>query len=339
MEGVVLRGNDVVEVVEYAIPEPGPGEARIRVKSAGICGSDLHFYHSAPGRTDIPLDRIVGHEPAGIVDSVGTGTSRVAVGDRVIVNHTLGCGRCRHCLIGETVLCDQNIGMALAGRGGDAEYVVMPERNCYPIPEELSFADGSFLSCTGATAFGAVEKAQIRGGSCVAVYGLGPVGLSCVVVARAMGAFVCAIDPNPARLSFARELGADLCLDPTTTKPIDALRDRFGRGADAAIETSGAAAAQADAVRAIRKRGTAVYVGLSSGDPTISPELFLHDQKTLRGSKVLPTSDYPKLIDLMMDTGLRFEPLVTHRYALRDAQEAFRRFSAGGPGKFVFEVE
>lgn len=360
MNGVVLLGNRTAEVHDFSNPEPAPGEVRIRVQCAGICGSDLHYYRSSPEELGIRRGVVIGHEPSGVIDAVGPGCRMVREGDRVTVNHTIGCGRCEYCRRGETVLCEENLGIAARGRGGDAEYVVLPEENVYPLPDDLSVRDGAFLACTGATAWGALRKLALAGGRTLAVFGLGPVGLSGVLLAKGLGLRVVAVDVNSERLSFAKHLGADHTVTAGVAsdggRPVaDSRRSTAGfdegsevtvavreltggRGADGSFETSGSAAGQRDAVRCLAQRGRAVFVGLSDGAPTVSPEMIIHRELTLLGSKVLPGPDIFELCRFLGETGTHFDSLVTHGYPLSDGPRAFREFDAGAPGKFVLDV-
>lgn len=333
MRGLALLGNRIAKVTSFPVGEPGPGEALIRVMSAGICGSDLHFYRDTPEGLGPRRGVVIGHEPAGVVEAVGPGVTRLAPGDRVAVNHTLGCGKCKHCISGETVLCEENVGMAQAGHGGNAEFTVMPERNCHILPDALSFQDGSFISCTGATGYGAVSKLAPRGGDTVAVFGLGPVGLSSALVAKAMGARVIGVDLIEDRRDFATSLGVDAVVDGSDAAA--AIRSLTTRGAHYSVETTGSPSAQRTAVVCLRPRGKAVFVGLGPETPAIAAADFLHDEKTLLGSKVLSSPGVEALVRFMIDTGLRFEPIVTRTVSLKDAPAAFAEFADGAAGKYV----
>ena len=361
MNGLVLLGNRTAEVHDFSDPEPGPGEVRIRVQCAGICGSDLHYYRSTPQDLGIRRGVVIGHEPSGVIDAVGVGCRMVREGDRVTVNHTIGCGRCEYCRRGETVLCGENLGIAARGRGGDADYVVLPEENVYPLPDHLSVRDGAFLACTGATAWGALGKLALSGGRSVAVFGLGPVGLSGVLLAKGLGLRVIAVDVNPQRIAFAEDLGADHTVlatgagsagttpgdatptggapSPASSSVAAAIRERTGgRGADGSFETSGSASGQRDAVMSLGQRGRAVFVGLSDGLPTISPEMIIHRELTLLGSKVLPGPEVLSLCRFLGETEIHFDSLVTHAYPLSEGPRAFKEFDDGAAGKFVLDV-
>ncbi|MGC9347710.1 MAG: zinc-binding dehydrogenase [Anaerolineae bacterium] len=338
-QGLVLLGNRQAEVRRFPVPDPGPGEVRIRVKAAGICGSDLHFYRSTPEELSIRRGVVIGHEPSGVIESVGPCVEHLHPGDRVTVNHTLGCGHCEYCRAGETVLCTQNLGIAASGYGGDAEVTLMPAGACLRLPDELSYIEGTFIACTGATAFSALRKLSASGRQRLVVFGLGPVGLSAVILGKALGATVYGVDLISERLDFARELGADAIVDAAQTDAVAAVRALTdGRGVELAFETSGSPAGQSDAVDVLRPRGKVAFVGLGKGKKSISPEQFIHKQAVLYGSKVMPVSMYEEMVRFMLRQGVRFEPIVTHRLPLEEGPNAFAAFDAGAAGKFILEM-
>ena len=340
IKALVLLGDRRAEVRELPMPEPGAGEVLIQVKAAGLCGSDLHFYRSTPEELGIRCGVVIGHEPSGVIVATGSCVSQVGVGDRVTVNHTLGCGHCEFCIAGETVLCEDNLGIAGSGYGGDAEYITMPASACLPLPDELSFVEGAFLACTGATAYNALRKLAPSGRDRLAVFGLGPVGLSSVMVGKALGASVIGIDLLPERVRLAESLGADVGLVARQVDVVEAVRGLTdGRGVKLALETSGSFAGQSDAVDVLRPRGKAAFVGLSRGQKSISPEQFLHKEAVLYGSKVMPSGVYWEMTRFMIERGLRFERMVTHYAPLERGADALAQFDAGEPGKFVFVME
>ncbi|NLE77108.1 MAG: zinc-binding dehydrogenase, partial [Chloroflexi bacterium] len=252
----------------------------------------------------------------------------------------LGCGHCEFCLAGEQVHCADYSGIARAGRGADAEWTVIPEPYCYHLPAELSFVEGTFIACTGATAYGSLRKLTPSGRDTLAVFGLGPVGLSHILVAKALGARVIGVDVLSERLAFARQLGADETVNAGQDDPAAAIRALTrGRGAEMAVEATGNAKAQAQAVQAVCVHGKVSYVGRSHGAPAISPEPLILKEVTLMGSAVLPGHLYWELTRFMLDRRVRFEAIVTQRRPLEEGPQAFTEFDAGGPGKFVLAME
>ena len=208
MKGVVFPGDRKAEVRGFPEPKPGPGEVIVRMKAAGLCGSDLHLYRQTAEQR-VGNDTIPGHEPSGIVDAVGEGVQGVRVGDRVTVYHYRGCGHCKHCLAGYIQWCPERRGYGGPIHGSDADLLLTDERNCLPLPEELSFVHGAAIACYLGTAYSAMRKLQVSGEDTVVIFGQGPVGLGGLIVAKALGGRVIAVEPIAERRALASELGQD----------------------------------------------------------------------------------------------------------------------------------
>jgi len=339
-QGLVLWGNRKAEIKEFPLKEPQQGEILLRIKAAGLCGSDLHYYRNTPEELGNRLGVVIGHEPSGIVVKVGPGVSNFYPGDRVAVNHTLGCNHCEFCLAGETVLCSKNIGIAAAGYGADAEYSMMPAKTCFHLQNELSFIEGTFIGCTGATVYNALRKLNPSGRDKLVIFGLGPVGLAAVMLAKALGATVFGVDVILERLDMAKKFGASEVINAAETDPVKVIQSLTqGTGVDSVLETSGASTAQSNAVDVIRPQGKIVFIGLSKGKKSINPEQFLHKQAILIGSKVMPGNLYWEMTRFLIDKKIRFESLVTHYNSLVDGPAAFKKFNEGAAGKFMFIMD
>ncbi len=337
MRGVVFPGDRRAEVREFPDPVPGPGEVVVRMKASGLCGSDLHLYRQTSEQR-AGNDTIPGHEPSGIVESLGEGVRHVKVGDRVSVYHYRGCGHCKQCLAGNVMWCPERRGYGGPIHGADADLLLTDERNCMPLPESLSFASGALMACAAGTAFSSMTKLAVSGRDTVLIMGQGPVGLCGMLVAKAMGGRVIGVDPIAERRTLALELGADEAIDPTGIEIRQAIRDLTdGEGADAAFETSGSAAGQNGAVDCLRLGGRAVFVGLGARDKTLNPSQFIGRQLTLMGSFVLPIYMYYELVDLIVKHELPLDKMVTHRFVLERAPEAFALFDQGRTGKVILE--
>jgi len=338
MQGIVFLGNRQAEVKEFPIPEPAPDEVLLRVMATGICGSDLSVYRMAEGNPG----QIRGHEPSGVVEAVGALVRQRKVGERVSVHHHQGCGACPMCARGETVACasDQCIGVAVPG--SFAEYLCVKERNCVLLPESVSFIDGAFMACVGGTAWGAYQRLEARAHESVAVFGLGPVGLSCVLVGKAVGLRVVGVDVTQERLSLAARCGADAVVNAAEGGvpalihvAVGALSPRDG--ADYAIETSGSTAARECLIPSLRRGGKAAIVGVGSTEKVINPSDIHGRAVTLLGSVVFPLGWMWDLARFCAVSGLSFEPAVTHRLPIEEAVEGLRLADEGKDcGKVVF---
>jgi threonine dehydrogenase-like Zn-dependent dehydrogenase len=340
MNGVVFRGDRVAEILQFPMPVPGAGQVLIQLKTAAICGSDLHTYRRPKGEFEGKLPWVPGHEPAGVVAELGPECHRVHVGDRVTIYHWLACGHCRQCLAGMYQWCAERRGLGQPNAvGPDADYMVVDERNCLLLPPELNFDDGAMIACIAATGFSSLRKLQLNGEDTLVVFGQGPVGLTDVIMAKALGARVIGVDIVDERLELATRLGADHVINSAKGNVVQAINDLTGGlGADAACETSGSAAAQANLVDALKYGGKGVFVGFGAQGPSITVSSFIGKQLVLMGSFVMPINYYWDLAEFMIQHGLsqKFQQMITHRFKLTDAVEAFKVADAARSGKVVF---
>ena len=336
MRGVVFQGDRRLEIREFPDPEPGPGEVLIKMGASGICGSDLHPYRASRVQSNVS-----GHEPCGSVAALGPGVRDARVGDRAIIHHYSGCGRCKYCRIGYYQLCvEGHKTYGLGAHGGNADYLVVPAECLVHLPDELSYAEGAAIACGTGTAYMAVKKLDVSGRDTLAIYGQGPVGLSATLLGKAMGARIIAVDISPERLELARGLGADVVLSPRDGDPIQAIRDlTHGEGADATLDCTGNATARAQTVRSARVFGRACYVG-EGGTVSLDPSPdIIHRHLTLYGSWTFPTVGLEECARFVVDRGVPLKKLITHRFRLDQAEEALRIFDEGATGKCVFVMD
>ncbi len=340
MTCVRCLGDHAVSVGRAAVHAPGPGEMRVRTVTSAICGSDLHHY-----RTPQTLRRergwiryALGHECAGGVDAVGPGVTSPAVGDRVVVFGIVGCGHCVHCRRGEPMFCADAQHFSRHRHGTNAAYLIAPARNAMPLPDDMDFSVGALLSCNVGTAYGALRKAAPSGERMLAVFGLGPVGLSCVMLGRALGAPMLGVDPSPRRRALALEHGALAALDSSDPDLNARLLDLAGgEGLAAAIDTSGQAPARAAAIDALRVHGTFVEVGVGR-ETTIAPtEQLIFKEVTLRGSWLYKQHEWESLLDCVRRHRIPIARLITHRFRPHDAVEAFQLANSAAAGKILFD--
>ncbi|BBK31350.1 threonine dehydrogenase-like Zn-dependent dehydrogenase [Stella humosa] len=348
MKGVVFAGDRTVEFREFPDPTPGPGEVVLEIKASGMCGSDLKMYRAAPGEAARALGIgetgavIAGHEPCGVVAAVGAGVSerQARVGQRVMVHHYRGCGVCPHCSTGWMQLCVDGVAevYGATGHGAHAPYMKCPARTLVNLPDQLSFATGAAIACGTGTAWGALQRLDLKGDQTIAIFGQGPVGLSATQLASAMGARVIALDISDERLGRAKSFGADVVINPAQVPDVvAAIRDvTHGLGAHATLDASSSSAARRQSVQAVRTWGKACFVG-EGGNVTldVSPDL-LRRQVTIIGSWTFSTVGQAECATYVADRGIDVDALFTDRWKLEQAEEAYRLFDQQTGGKGVF---
>ncbi len=335
MQAMLLKEYKKLDLIEMPVPEIGPSDVLVRVKACGICGSDVHGYDGSTGRRIPPL--VMGHEAAGVIESVGSAVEQLAPGDRVTFDSTVSCGNCFHCRAGRINLCDARrvLGVSCGDyrqHGCFAEFVAVPQNIVYKLPDALSFEHAAMIEAVS-VAFHAVNRAAFRLGDSVVVVGAGMIGLLVIQAARLGGCGkLIALDLDDRRLALAAELGAD---DVINAKSADAqqrvLALTAGRGADAAFEVVGATAPIVTAVSSLRKGGTLVLVG------NLSPKVEMPLQAIVtRELNVLGTcascGEIPACIDLMSRGKINVQKLISAAVPLEEGPAWFDRLYRGEPG-------
>jgi threonine dehydrogenase-like Zn-dependent dehydrogenase len=332
VKAVLLPGSRQVRVVDRPDPVPGPGEVLVRVRASALCRSDMSLYDGKPivGGDIAGMGQVVpGHEPAGEIAALGPGVTSRRVGDRVAISLAIGCGHCRWCLRGYRFLCPTWKCIGFDVDGGDAEYLVVPEVNAMPIPDSMSFDVAAVSTDMVGTQYSTQKRLDISGADTVAVFGIGPMGAAGILVAKARGARVIAVDVLDSRLAMARELGADETVDSRSVDTVARLRElTHGAGVDAAVECSGSPVAQNAALDAARRFGSVAFVG-ESRSTTINPsDQMIRKLLRVMGGWYFALWEYPEVSQFIVDHALPVEKLITHRFAIDDAAEAFRAFNA-----------
>jgi threonine dehydrogenase-like Zn-dependent dehydrogenase len=346
MRGVVFLGTRKLEVREFPDPSPGPGEVVVAMKASGMCGSDLHAYRATSNAaTALGLGGgggpvIAGHEPCGIVAGRGAGVSEAdaPTGQRVMIHHYRGCGRCKHCRVGWSQLCAGGILVyGVTAHGGHADLMAVPATTLVPLPDEIGFDEGAAISCGTGTAYGALKRIDVSGRDTLAVFGQGPVGLSTTMLGTAMGARVIAVDVVPERRTLAREFGADAVVDPREVDPVSALRDLTGgEGVSAAIDCTGHPDARLSAVRSAATWGRVCFVGEGNTVTLDVSRDLLRKQLTIAASWTFSTVGQDECARFIASRKIPLGRLLTHRFRLAEADQAYRLFDTQTTGKGVF---
>jgi L-iditol 2-dehydrogenase len=334
MKTLLLKDYLQFELADFPQPQPGTGELLIRVAACGICGSDVHGYDGTSGRRIPPI--VMGHEAAGLVAAAGAGVTRFKPGDRVTFDSTVYCGECAFCRRGEVNLCDNRevIGVSCGDyrrHGAFAEYIVVPERISYHLPESMSFPEAAMLEAVSVALHAVHVNGDIKGQTAL-VIGAGMIGLLTLQAARAAGAarvFIADIDAT--RLSLARSLGVDEAFHlsgPELTREI--LQRTGGFGADLVLEAVGRTETIATAIDCVRKGGTVTLIGNITPKVEIQLQKVVSRQIRLQGTAA-SSGEYPEAIDLIAGGKIQVKPLITAVAPLEDGPQWFKRLHEHEP--------
>ncbi len=312
----LVQVGQPLEQQDIPTPEVGPTDVLVRVKATGICHSDAH-YRAGTSRVD-PLPMTLGHEVAGVVEQVGAHVSHLKPGDRVCLHYMVTCGHCDYCNAGHEQFCTSGLMIGKYRDGGYAEYIGIPARSVFKLPDEIPFEAGAIMMCSSATAFHALHKARLQPGETVAVFGVGGLGMSAVQLAYACGALqVYAVDINDARLSLAAQFGA-LPVNAREGDAADQVRQLTrGRGVDVAVELIGLPQTMRQAVQSLAVRGRAALAGITRQTFEVAP----YDELINREAEVIGVSDHlaqelPLLLELARSGRLDLSKVVTRTLPL-----------------------
>ena len=348
VQGVVVHAKDApVELTTITIPDPGPGEAVVKIQACGVCHTDLHYIQGGIGE-DYPY--LLGHEAAGVVESVGEGVRDLAPGDYVILNWRAVCGTCRACKRGRPWYCfatsNATQRMTLAdgtelspalGIGAFIEKTLVAAGQCTKVDPAARPAAAGLLGCGVMAGLGAaLNTGNVGRGDSVAVIGCGGVGMAAIVGSRLAGAAtIIAVDIDPQKLSTATQLGATHTVNGNDHDPVPAIQGLTGGfGADVVIDAVGRPETYRQAFYARDLAGTVVLVGVPT--PAMRLELPLLDVFGHGGSlksswygDCLPSRDFPMLIDLYLQGRLPLDAFVSEEIAITDLDAAFAKMQRG----------
>jgi len=336
MRAAVLRDwRAPPDLTDIKDPGAGPGAVVVRVLACGVCRSDWHAWTGSD--PDISLPQVLGHEYCGEVVAVGAGVTGWRVGDRVIAPFILACGRCGDCVAGNQTICADQVVPGFTTAGAFAEYVAVPhaDANLTALPDDMAPEIAAALGCRVTTAWHALTgRAQLQAGEWLAVIGGGGIGISALLLGRALGARVVIVDVVGEKLDYALKLGADAVVNAAETDAAQAIHEITGGGADLAIEALGSEVTTVTAIKSLRKLGRMVQVGMPAGQHaqmSIPMDRIYSGQLALFGTRGMPGWRYPSLLNLLGAGQLDLSPLVTRTITLSQVGGELAAFDHPAP--------
>ena len=326
MKAVFYAGNGRIEVREVPTPTAGPGDVLIRMRASVICGSELHDYHGDHGGKGP-----AGHEGVGEVVTAPT-TSGLAAGQLVAIQVLSGCGNCERCLAGDPEHCTRT---RFHG-GTHAEFMAVPAMCCRPVPADIPPDIAVLLGGDAiGTPYHALTRLGISAADTAAVFGCGPIGLGCIAVLRFFGARILAVEPVAYRRELARQLGAEVSVDPAAEDVVARVRELTGgRGASVTLDCSPEAETVTMALESAAIHARVALIGEKPAASVRPSPQFIRKELTVFGSWYFTGPDYFRILDLYR-RGLDLTGLVTHRFPLAEADHAFALFASRQSGKVL----
>jgi L-iditol 2-dehydrogenase len=336
MKAMMLTGIREMEMKE--IPTPailGKKDVLIRMKVLGVCGSDIHYYVSGKiGSQVVHYPFTVGHEGAGQVEAVGKGVTRVKAGDRIAIEPAMPCWECDQCLAGRPHTCRKLRFLGCPGQaeGSLSEFIVMPETSCFPIPDHMSY-DQAAISEPLAIGLYAVRQSIPMKGARVGILGFGPIGMSVMLAARAMGASECYVtDKIDKRLDIARQSGARLAVNVDREEVAPLVADQVPELLDVVFECCGEQEAIDDAVDLLKPGGKLMVIGIPQFDRwTIPVDKSRHKELCIQNVR-RQNEAVQATLDLMAAGTIHVDAMATHRFSFEDSKAAFDLVAAYGDG-------
>ncbi|MBV8070593.1 MAG: galactitol-1-phosphate 5-dehydrogenase [Acidobacteriaceae bacterium] len=334
MKALLLSEYGRLDTVDLPMPRPGPGDVLVRVEACGICGSDVHGYDGSSGRRIPPL--VMGHEASGTVAATGPDATRFKPGDHVTFDSTVYCGQCRYCRKGQVNLCEnrQVLGVSIPEyrrEGAFAEYVVVPERIVYKLPQEVPFREAAMVEPL-AVAVHAVALSELPENASALVVGAGMIGLLVVAALREEGCKqVIVTDIDESRLELAREMGAASLINGKTSDVVAEVKKlTSGEGVDVALEAVGSTPTVKMAIESVRKGGTVTLIGNIAPAVEIPLQVVVSRQIRLQGSAA-SAGEYPRCIDMLDRGAINLKPLISVVAPLEEGAQWFERLHERHP--------
>jgi threonine dehydrogenase-like Zn-dependent dehydrogenase len=343
MKAIVKVREDAgaMEVKELSAPRPGAGEVLVKMKAAGICYSDVMILtNKYKGRVPVPIPMIMGHEGAGVVAEAGQGVDHVKPGDKVGLNPLWGCNQCQNCLNGYPNMCLNWRHLGITCDGTFAEYRVLPAFVAYKLPESISPIDAAFLEPISLTVR-TLDHVKPRLGDTVAIIGPGSIGMFHLQAFKSAGAsivIVIGLDQDAKRFEIAKKLGADHIVNGSKEDAVKRVKEiTNGIGVDIAVETANHPSTVPLAINLAAARGRVVLFGLYP-EATVSPLTVLRSGLTVMGDVAVLPGQFLRAIRWVEYKKVLAEPMITRRFKLDQAKEAFEAFYQGDVVKVPFEM-
>jgi D-arabinose 1-dehydrogenase-like Zn-dependent alcohol dehydrogenase len=313
--------NKPLRIEEVPLPKIREKWALVKVKACGICHSDLHIIKGAIRVPKTPL--ILGHEISGRIADIGTEIEEFGKGDRVLVSGIISCGECYYCASGKDNICQRKVELGIQIDGGYAEYVAVPSKNLYKIPNSLSYGEAAILTDALATPFHAIKLARVTFGSTVAIFGVGGLGMNAVQLCRLSGARVVAVDILDKKLQVAMEFGAEETVNSEVEDPVQRiLQITNGTGADIALEFVGLPATFEQAIASVRRGGRVVLAGVGTQKANLPMrDMTAKEMEIIGVQGFVAHSEYPALIDMIMHGRLDVKRVISQTVTLEEVNQ------------------
>jgi len=321
------KGEGNIEVQDVPEPEVGPGEVKIEVKAAGICGTDIHIYHEE-FKSNPPV--ILGHEFCGVVAEVGDNVTEFNVGDRVTAETAAKvCGKCLYCKTGNYNLCPERLGLGYGVNGAFTKYCVVRKEIVHFLPDNVDFVSGALCEPLSCAVHGVLEQTNILPGDIVVITGPGAIGLLAMQLSKLAGGFVIVLGllTDKERLSLAKKLGADVVVNIQEADP-DKIIKKLSKdyGADVVLECSGAPAAAELGLKLVRKRGQYTQMGLFGKPININFEQIAYKELRVTGFLSHNWVTWERALKLLKQNKIQIKPLVSDKLSIIDWKKGFEKF-------------
>jgi|SRR5947209_1726591 len=337
MRQVVVRGPGQVAVVSAVVPQPGPGDVRVRTSVVGVCGSDLHVLDGNHPFVTFPV--LPGHEVAGIIDALGPDVSDFAPGQRVLVEPNLICGRCRYCQSGRYNLCEQLAVVGFQAPGSLADCFTVPASRLHLIPDSMTDKEAALVEPLSTATHAVRVAGGDLGGRTVAILGAGSIGLFTLIAAREAGAAAIAVtDLQEGKRQRARRLGARAAIDARDELGVEHIKEALDGRPDVTFDCVSNQASIDQAMALAQKGGTVVVVGVAAGPVQIPLPIIQDHEIRIEGSAMYVRQDVQRAFALLQSGAVPIEEIVTATYPLEQIEHAYAAAQTGDHVKVQIRV-